>query len=53
MNKLRIAIIGTGGISNSHVRAYQKMDDIEIVDTPELDLYIDDYLRRYRPSSRE
>ena len=31
MNKLRIAIIGTGGISNSHVRAYQKMDDIEIV----------------------
>lgn len=29
------------------------LDDIEIVDTPELDLYIDDYLRRYRPSSRE
>ena len=28
------------------------LDDIEIVDTPELDRYIDDYLRRYRPSSR-
>ena len=29
--KLRIGIIGTGGIANSHMRAYQKMDDIEIV----------------------
>lgn len=29
------------------------LDDIEIVDTPELDLYIDDYLRRYRPSSKK
>lgn len=28
------------------------LDDIEIVGTPELDRYIDDYLRRYRPSSR-
>lgn len=28
------------------------LDDIEIVDTPELDRYIDDYLRRYRPLSR-
>ena len=31
MSKLRIAIIGTGGISNSHVRAYKQMEDIEIV----------------------
>ncbi len=28
------------------------LDDIEIIDTPELDRYIDDYLRRHRPSSR-
>ena len=28
------------------------LDNIEIVGTPELDRYIDDYLRRYRPSSR-
>ena len=31
MKKLRIGIIGTGGISNSHVRAYKQMDDVEIV----------------------
>lgn len=31
MNKLRLAIIGTGGISNSHVRAYKQMEDVEIV----------------------
>lgn len=31
MEKLRIGIIGTGGISNSHVRAYKQMDDVEIV----------------------
>ncbi len=31
MKKLKIAIIGTGGISNSHVRAYKQMDDVEIV----------------------
>ena len=29
--KLRIGIIGTGGISNSHVKAYQQMEDVEIV----------------------
>lgn len=31
MEKLRIGIIGTGGISNSHVKAYQQMEDVEIV----------------------
>ena len=31
MEKLRIGIIGTGGISNSHVRAYKQMEDVEIV----------------------
>lgn len=29
--KLRIGIIGCGGIAHSHMRAYQKMDDVEIV----------------------
>lgn len=31
MKKLRIAIIGTGGIAHSHMRAYEKMEDVEIV----------------------
>lgn len=31
MEKVKIGIIGTGGISNSHVRAYQQMEDVEIV----------------------
>ena len=31
MKKIRLGIIGTGGISNSHVRAYKQMDDVEIV----------------------
>ncbi len=31
MEKLKIGIIGTGGISNSHVRAYKQMEDVEIV----------------------
>ena len=31
MNKIRLGIIGTGGISNSHVKAYKQMDDVEIV----------------------
>ncbi|HIS68164.1 MAG TPA: Gfo/Idh/MocA family oxidoreductase [Candidatus Gallacutalibacter stercoravium] len=31
MKKLRIGIIGTGGIAHAHMRAYEKMDDIEIV----------------------
>lgn len=31
MEKVRLAIIGTGGISNSHVKAYQQMEDVEIV----------------------
>lgn len=31
MEKLRIGIIGTGGIAGAHVRAYKQMEDIEIV----------------------
>lgn len=31
MKKLRIAIIGTGGIAGAHMNAYSKMEDIEIV----------------------
>lgn len=31
MKKLRIAIIGTGGIANAHMNAYKQMDDVEIV----------------------
>ena len=31
MSKLRIAIIGTGGIANAHVRGYKKLDNVEIV----------------------
>lgn len=29
--KLRIGIIGTGGIAHAHMRAYQTMDDVEII----------------------
>ena len=29
--KLRIGIIGTGGIANSHIKSYIKMPDVEIV----------------------
>ena len=29
--KLRIGIIGTGGIANSHMKAYKTFDDVEIV----------------------
>ena len=31
MDKIKIGIIGTGGIAHSHMRAYQQMDDIEII----------------------
>ena len=31
MKKLRIAIIGTGGIAHSHMNAYKQMEDVEIV----------------------
>ena len=31
MDKIRIGIIGTGGIAHSHMRAYLQMDDIEII----------------------
>ncbi len=31
MKKLRIGIIGTGGIANSHVGSYLRMDDVEVV----------------------
>lgn len=29
--KLRIGIIGTGGIANSHMQSYMKQSDVEIV----------------------
>ena len=29
--KLRIGIIGTGGIAHAHARAYQSFDDVEVV----------------------
>lgn len=29
--KTRIGIIGTGGIAGAHIRAYQQMDDVEVV----------------------
>ena len=29
--KLRIGIIGTGGIAHSHMRSYLDMDDVEII----------------------
>ena len=29
--KLRVGIIGTGGIAHSHMNQYVKMDDVEIV----------------------
>ena len=32
MEKLRIGIIGTGGIANQHIQAYLRRDDIEIVE---------------------
>ncbi len=31
MEKLRIGIIGTGGIAGAHMKSYAKMDDIEVV----------------------
>ena len=30
-DKLRIGIIGTGGISQVHIKAYLSFDDVEIV----------------------
>ena len=30
-DKLRIGIIGTGGIAHAHMRAYHDFDDVEIV----------------------
>lgn len=30
-NKIRIGIIGTGGIAGAHIRAYQKMSDVEVI----------------------
>lgn len=32
--KLRIGIIGTGGIANSHMQSYMKQSDVEIVAGP-------------------
>ena len=31
MKKLRVGIIGTGGIANAHMRAYQQIPEVEIV----------------------
>ncbi len=31
MDKIRIGIVGTGGIAHAHMRAYLKMEDVEIV----------------------
>ena len=31
MEKTRVAIIGTGGIANAHMRAYQQIPEVEIV----------------------
>lgn len=31
MEKIRIGIIGTGGIAHAHVAQYKKMDDVEVV----------------------
>ena len=31
MEKLRIGIIGTGGIAHSHMRSYLEMDDVQII----------------------
>ncbi len=31
MSKLRIAIIGTGNISNAHMNAYEKLENVEII----------------------
>lgn len=31
MDKLRIGIIGTGGIAHAHMRAYQTFEDVEVV----------------------
>ncbi len=31
MDKLRIGIIGTGGIAHSHIRSYLEMEDVEII----------------------
>lgn len=30
MEKLRVAIIGTGGISHAHIRAWKKMPDYQV-----------------------
>lgn len=30
-DKLRVGIIGSGGIARGHARAYQNLDDVQIV----------------------
>ena len=35
--KLRIGIIGTGGIAHAHARAYQNFDDVEVVAGADID----------------
>ena len=34
--KLRVGIIGTGGIAHSHMRSYMKMPDVELVAAAEI-----------------
>lgn len=37
MEKLRVAIIGTGGISHAHIRAWKKMPDCQVIACCDLD----------------
>ena len=37
MSKLKVGIIGTGGISNHHTMAYQQLDNVEIVACCDID----------------
>ena len=30
MEKIKIAIVGTGSISGEHIKAYQKLDNVEL-----------------------
>ena len=36
MKKLKIGIVGTGGIARTHAQAYLRMDDVELVAPVEL-----------------
>jgi len=48
MSKLRVGIIGTGGISKHHLRGYRAIDDVEVVaccdiDEAKMNAYADKY----------